>query len=135
MDKHSELFQKFQELVPDMKLEELFVCRGAERLQVPVQAPASSEFPLRKTVSQHCQSGEICEAPNENWQNLTRAKRIRNHVPSKLTLTEFGIQQEPATVRLPEASADVPSEEEPLSATRADPSNFNVCNRSPSAVL
>ena len=72
-----------------MKLEELFVCRGTERLQVPVQAPASSEFPLRKTVSQHCQSGEICEPPNENWHILTRAKRIRNHVPSKLNVDSF----------------------------------------------
>ena len=55
--------------------------------------------------------------------------------PVNSTLTAFGIQQEPAPVRLPEASADVPSEEEPQSATRADPNNFNVCNRSPSAVL
>ena len=135
LNKDSEIFQRCQELVPDMKLEGLFVCRGTERLQVPVLAPASSEYPLRKTISQHRQSGEICETSIENWHNLTRLRRIRNHVPSKLMLTAFGTQQEPAPVRLPEASADVPSEAEPPSAVRADPSDFNVSNRTPSAVL
>lgn len=136
MDRNSEVFQMFQKLVCDLKLESLFVCRGTERLQVPLQAPASSEFPLRKTVSLHRQTGEICETPVENWHNLTRARRIRNHVPSKLMLTAFGSEPESApAVRLPEASVDVPSEEEPPSATRAVPSDFGVSNRTPSEVL
>ena len=51
-------------------------------------------------------------------------------------LTAFGSEPESApSVRLPEASVDVPSEEEPPSATRAVPSDFGVSNRTPSEVL
>ena len=135
VDKDSDVFRMFQRLVPNLKLESLFVCRGTERLQVPLQAPASNEFPLRKTVSLHRQNAEVCETPIENWHNLTRLRRIRNHVPSKLTLTAFGSEPESATVRLPEARDDVPDEREPPSATRAMPSDFGVSNRTPSEVL
>ena len=36
-------------LETSMKITDMFVCRGTERFQVPLQAPASHQFPLRYT--------------------------------------------------------------------------------------
>ena len=124
----SELFREFQKMLPTLCVESLFVCRGTERLQVPVGAPVSHQFPLRKTISMHRQTGEIHETDIEDWHKMTRSRRIRSHVPSKIMLTAFGTKQETPTVRLPEASPDVPSEEPP-SASRADPRSFDVSSR------
>lgn len=59
VDVSSDLFVEFQKMVPDMCIESLFVCRGSERLQVPVGSPVSHQFPLRKTISIHRQTGDI----------------------------------------------------------------------------
>lgn len=125
----SELFREFQKMLPDMCVESLFVCRGTERLQVPIGSPVSSQFPLRKTISIHRQTGEIHETEIEDWHNMTRSRRIRSHVPSKIMLTAFGTKQEASPVRLPEACPDAVPESEPPSACRANPKSFDVSRR------
>ena len=130
VDVSSDLFAEFQKMIPDMCIENLFVCRGTERLQVPVGAPVSHQFPLRKTVSIHRQTGDIHQTDIENWHSMTRSQRIRAHVPSKLMITAFGTKQETSSVRLPESRPDVSPEEEPPSTQRADPRSFNVSQRS-----
>ena len=134
IDVSSDLFCEFQKMLPDMCVTSLFACRGTERLQVPIGAPTSHQFPIRKTISIHRQTGEIHETEMEDWHNMTRARRIRGHVPSKLMLTAFGTKQESSPVRLPEASPDDSREVEPPSASRANPRNFDVGSRTASDV-
>lgn len=129
VDVSSDLFIEFQKMIPDMCIESLFVCRGSERLQVPVGSPVSHQFPLRKTISIHRQTGDIHQTDIENWHNMTRSQRIRAHVPSKLMITAFGTKQETSPIRLPENRPDISPEEEPPSARRADPRSFNVSQR------
>ena len=47
----SEVFVFARQMLPHMHLESLFVCRGTERFQVPLHAPASHECPIRHTIS------------------------------------------------------------------------------------
>ena len=86
----SELFSMAKALLNDMVLESLFICRGTERFQVPVQAPASHACPLRRTICVHRQTNEVHDLGTEDWHCMTRAKRIRNCLPSKITITMFG---------------------------------------------
>ena len=134
IDVSSDLFCDFQKMLPDMCVESLFVCRGTERLQVPISAPVSHQFPIRKTISIHRQTGEIHETDTENWHNMTRARRIRSHVPSKLMLTASGTKQESPPVRLPEDRPDDSKEVEPPSAIRANPRDFDVSSRTTNEV-
>ena len=61
IDASSDLYCEFQKMLPEICVESLFVCRGTERLQVPIGAPVSHQFPIRKTISTHRQTGEIHE--------------------------------------------------------------------------
>ena len=86
----SQFAQMAQRCVPDLCIQSLFVCRGTERFQAPLLAPPSRDFPIRRTISTHRQTGEISDSGNEEWHNLTRSQRIRKSIPSKLTITMFG---------------------------------------------
>ncbi len=75
-------------LVPGMHIQCVFVCRGTERFQLPSQV--TSEFPLRYTVCLNRHTGAIHDFGAENWTELTRSRRIRASIPSKVCLTAFG---------------------------------------------
>ena len=86
----SQIVQMAQRCVPDLCIQSLFVCRGTERFQAPLLAPSSRDFPIRRTISVHRQTGETFDSGNEEWHNLTRSQRIRKSIPSKMTITMFG---------------------------------------------
>ncbi|CAL1160551.1 unnamed protein product, partial [Cladocopium goreaui] len=77
-----------------MKITDMFVRRGTERFQVPLQAPASHQFPLRYTVCLHRETSAIHDLGLENWHESTRAQRIRKCIPCKLIITMFGCSPE-----------------------------------------
>ena len=120
----SEAFQKAQELLPNMQVESMFVCRGTERYQVPVLAPASHDCPIRHTICWHRHDNQIHDLGPEDWHSLTRARRIRSCLPSRLTITIFGSRKisEAVSMEAPEAPAPSaerqPEEAEPASAIR-----------------
>lgn len=108
-DPNSQIFQMAQRLVPDLCIQSMFVCRGTDRLQVPILAPTSKEFPIRRTICTHRKTSEIHDLGSEDWHNLTRNQRIRKSVPSRLTITIFGSSRTPshepnALPRVPESS-------------------------------
>ena len=113
----SPIGRQVQELIPDIQIHCLFICRGTERYQVPLHAPPSQQYPLRHTVCVHRQSGEIHDLGKEDWHRLTRAQRIRASIPSKLTITVFGSAQmlesrpeEPARSLVPQDGTSEPSQ-------------------------
>lgn len=95
-DPNSQIFQMAQRLVPDLCIQSMFVCRGTDRLQVPILAPTSKEFPIRRTICTHRKTSEIHDLGSEDWHNLTRNQRIRKSVPSRLTITIFGSSRTPS---------------------------------------
>ena len=144
----SELFSMAKALLNDMVLESLFICRGTERFQVPVQAPASHACPLRRTICVHRQTNEVHDLGTEDWHCMTRAKRIRNCLPSKITITMFGSKKtdESANAELPESSRDgtnlvsrnetLPSDERPSAIRVSHESQLppSVTERTPNQV-
>ena len=121
----SEIFLQVCQILPELQIESVFICRGTERFQVPILAPASRDCPIRHTICLHRHSNEIHDLGAENWHTMTRAKRIRNCVPSKMTITVFGTHRisEPApfdalesirpgreaNLEVPQDNPDVPS--------------------------
>ena len=87
----SELFG----LVPGLQIREIFACRGTDRFQTPITASPSAEIPFRRTLAMHRHSGKLLDLGLENWHSLTRRDRIRQSIPSRLTLTIFGSQVSP----------------------------------------
>ena len=144
----SELFRRSQELLDDMRLESMFICRGTERFQVPIQAPASHACPLRRTICLHRQTNDVHDLGTEDWHRMTRAKRIRNCLPSKITLTMFGSQKtdESAKPECPETrqaetdqtpqSDKFPSDERPSAVRVSHESQLpsSVTDRTPNQV-
>lgn len=90
VDVESNLFGIIQSLVPEITIQQSFVCRGTERFQVPILMTEGSQCPMRHTVCLHRSHDTIHDLGSENWFNLRRLQRIRASVPSKLTITSFG---------------------------------------------
>ena len=87
----TDLFTFVQRLLQDQLVVQcVFVCRGTDRLQVPLAAPVSKDAPWRHTLSIHRESGKLHDLGCHRWHVLTRQQRIAKSVPSKLTLTIFG---------------------------------------------
>ena len=105
-----------------MKITDMFVCRGTERFQVPLQAPASHQFPLRYTVCLHRETSAIHDLGLENWHESTRAQRIRKCIPCKLIITMFGCSPEIESAPAKEVADDAEktmAPSEPPTAIRA----------------
>ena len=90
VDASHAVFAQVQVLVPLMNLQVIFVCRGTERMQLPVNLPDRQVNTIRHTVSLHRSTGEIHDFGSEEWVTLKRSCRIRNAVTSKLMITCFG---------------------------------------------
>ncbi len=78
----SALIGIIQSLVPDIQVTEVFVCRGTERFQVPVNLRNFEQSPIRHTVCLHRSQNTIHDLGIENWVNLKRLQRIRSSIPS-----------------------------------------------------
>ena len=76
----------------NFKLSCVFVCRGTDRLQTPVNAPMSQHAPWRHVMSLHRETGKIHDLGCHGWHQMTRAQRIAKSLPSRLTITMFGSQ-------------------------------------------
>ena len=95
----------------------VFICRGTDRLQVPVNAPASQQAPWRHTISIHRTTGELHDLGCHDWSRLTRAQRIAKSIPSKLTLTVFGNKsqvQSSSQLDVPPALPELESSDQPF---------------------
>lgn len=94
-------FIAFREINPQIQWTHLFVCRGTERFQVPLDSPSTSEADVRHTWCLHRQTLKLLDMGEDNWSNLTRAQKIRASVPSRLTLTAFGRRSDSLAERAP----------------------------------
>ena len=94
-------FIAFREINPQIQWTHLFVCRGTERFQVPLDSPSTSEADVRHTWRLHRQTLKLLDMGEDNWSNLTRAQKIRASVPSRLTLTAFGRRSDSLAERAP----------------------------------
>ena len=85
-----EVFRQVQELLPQMDVHVMYVGRGMERFQVPLDLPNREQNVMRHTVCLHRMTGNVHDFGMEQWSTQKRAQRIRNAVPSKLMITCFG---------------------------------------------
>ena len=124
VDDSSLLTGLVQSCISDMTVQKVFVCRGTERLQLPVAIANSIDCSLRHTACLHRTSGKVHIFDTEDWTQLKRLQRIRNSIPSKLTITSFGTAYQPNIQKnVPKTdhiSQLVPSE------TSGQPSKFDV---------
>ncbi len=84
------LTQQVQALISDLQIECIFISRGTQRFQVPLNIPEPRLNTHRFTVCMHRHTLEIHEFGSENWISLKRAQRIRQCMPCKLMITAFG---------------------------------------------
>ena len=120
IDSESSIFGIAQSLIPDMTVHRIFICRGTERFQVPNAMLPGSQYPVRHTVCLHRFTDKIHDFGSENWVNLRRQFRIRSSLPSKITITSFGVesQKSDSSVKepipeIPRDAAELPIDSEP----------------------
>jgi len=137
------VFPQIQSLVPQMILHVSFVCRGTERMQLPITLHDRHVNVVRHTVSLHRTTGEMVDFGCEEWVALKRSLRLRNAVPSKLMITSFGTWKEsstdaapaampmpgPANEAVPPNPAGAPCPDNPKAAMQSvfKPSNPEIC--------
>ena len=143
LDASHAVFPQIQGLVPQMTLHVRFVCRGTERMQLPISLHDRHVNIVRHTVSLHRTTGEMLDFGCEEWVTLKRSLRLRNAVPSKLMITSFGTWKEsstdaapsampmpgPANEAVPLKPAGAPCPDNPKAATQSvfKPSSSEIC--------
>ena len=90
IDASHEAARLVQAMVPHLNLQVIYVCRGTERFQLPLDLPDRNHNSIRHTVCIHRSTGLIHDFGFEDWLVLKRAQRIRAAVPSKLMIISFG---------------------------------------------
>ena len=90
IDASHEAARRVQAMLPHLNLQVIYVCRGTERFQLPLDLPDRNHNSIRHTVCIHRSTGSIHDFGFEDWLVLKRAQRIRAAVPSKLMITSFG---------------------------------------------
>ena len=110
------IVQQVQDLISDLKISCVFICRGTERFQIPFGIPDPQLNTHRYTVALHRHSNVIQDFGSEQWNSLTRRRRIRQCMPCKLMLTAFGT---PELSELPSGHVPQPGHMAP------DPSGAN----------
>ena len=87
-------FLDIQQLVPELELRLILLCRGTERFRVPGEASRGDDMPWRKTVIVRRSDGKVQDlGPPEHWKQLPRLQRLRKAGAARLSLTAFGIQR------------------------------------------
>ena len=92
---------QIQALLTDIQVTAVYICRGAERCQIPMGIPEPQHNVLRHTICWHRTTGQVHEFSTEEWTKLKRSQRIRAAVPSKIMISCFG--SKPVSSALPEA--------------------------------
>jgi hypothetical protein len=112
VDASHEVAQQVQQLVPQMNVHVIYVCRGTERFQIPLQLTDRDRNTMRHTICMHRTTGEIHDLGCEEWIPLKRQQRIRNALPSKIMITSFGspvmLENNPDPARAPQEKPAVP---------------------------
>ena len=72
VDDSSLLIGLVQSCISDMTVQKIFVCRGTERLQLPLSAVNSPDCHLRHTACMHRNNGEVHIIDTEDWTQLKR---------------------------------------------------------------
>eukprot|EP00435_Cladocopium_sp_Y103_P022581 s1765_g5.t1 len=102
-DEGDAVLKMIQQVVPDMTVKLVVACRGTDRYRIQPPAAQCEMYPWRKTVLVARDTGEIRDlGPSEEWIKLSRAQQIRSTGPAKLSLSIFGIKEEPGVVKLPD---------------------------------
>ena len=112
IDASHEAARRVQAMLPHLNLQVIYVCRGTERFQLPLDLPDRNHNSIRHTVCIHRSTGSIYDFGFEDWLVLKRAQRIRTAVPSKLMITSFGTLVEEPKIHAEEVakpSASLPS--------------------------
>ena len=128
-DTSHELHEFVQQLLDtEFQIHCIFVCRGTNRFQVPLNAPRSLDAPWRRTICMHRETGALHDLGNHQWHSMTRAQRVANNIPSRLTLTIFG--------SLPNIShdAEVDQPMEPVDRSAVVPSEIRERSASQPAI-
>ena len=88
-----EVIPLVQQLVPELKVHHIEVCRGVDRLRTPHGKYDQELVSSRKTVVVNRNTGIIEDAdPVEKWTSLPRYKQVRKGRPAKIAITIFGSQ-------------------------------------------
>ena len=136
IESESSLFGIVQSLIPDLTVHRVFICRGTERFQVPTAVLPGNQYPIRHTVCLHRFTDKIHDFGSENWCDLRRQFRIRASLPSKITITSFGVESHKPeshdkehVPEIPRDAADLPIVNEPSheSVLRKRFGNSEVC--------
>ena len=85
-----------QKRLTHLDVHSMFICRGTEKFQVPLQSPDPKTAPLRYSVGMHRMSQEVTDFGGEQWGQLSRTQRTRKCMPCKLMLTVFARPREVA---------------------------------------
>ena len=136
IDSESSIFGIAQSLIPNMTVHRIFMCRGTERFQVPNAMLPGNQYPVRHTVCLHRFTDKIHDFGSEKWLNLRRQFRIRSSLPSKITITSFGVESQKSDssvkkpiAEIPRDAAELPIDSEPSheSVLRKRFGNSEVC--------
>ena len=118
IDASHEAARLVQAMLPHLNLQVIYVCRGTERFQLPLDLPDRNHKNIRHTVCIHRSTGSIHDFGFEDWLVLKRAQRIRTAVPSKLMITSFGTLVEEPKVHAGEVAKPSASLTSPVPEAR-----------------
>ena len=83
--------ERVQEMVPEVEVRLVIMCRGTERHRVPNANFGREDIPLRKMVYVHRQSGKIVDlGAFEEWERMSKAKQVRKAGPARISASIFG---------------------------------------------
>ena len=86
------MIPKVQQLIPEMVVHHMEVCRGVNRLRIPQGRYERSRITHRKTVVINRDTGSIEECgPIEHWARLPKYKQIGAGRHAKIAITVFGV--------------------------------------------
>eukprot|EP00435_Cladocopium_sp_Y103_P074360 s963_g48.t1 len=85
-----EMFDEVQKLFPEVKIQCIETCKGADRRRIPPKEVNSGSTPWRKTFGIHRHTGRtFCDSHWEEWGKQSRKELIRKCQPPRLLVTVF----------------------------------------------
>ena len=83
--------ERVQEMVPEVDVRLVIMCRGTERHRVPNATFGRDDIPLRKMVYVHRQSGKIVDlGAFEEWEKMSKARQVHKAGPARISASIFG---------------------------------------------
>ena len=94
-------FKELQDLISEVEVRLIILCRGTERHRVPPTEFHKDEIPLRKTFYVHRHSGKLVEVgPFEEWTRLPKTQQTRKMGPARVSVSIFGRSRGDGDVKL-----------------------------------